>query len=121
MRRTPVAFAVIPDVVKAFEAREIPAAGLPSEFRFITHETRLEEVLEKLGKPSRIVKLPINRDAGLGYALVSSGTGAPAILTFEYDLPYRGAVIVMPEFPFERQNRIRAVFYQPIKSEIDDD
>ena len=40
------------------------------------------------------------------------------IVTYEYDLPYHAAVIVMPEFPFELQSRIRAVFYRPIQGEL---
>lgn len=93
-------------------------AKLPGEFRFITHESTLQEVLDKLGKPSRVVKVPISSDSGLGHALVSSNTGEAKIVTYEYDLAYHAAVIVMPEFPFEPQNRIRAVFYRPIQREL---
>ena len=34
---------------------------------------------------------------------------APAIVLIEYDLPYHAAVILLPEYPFELQNKIRAV------------
>jgi hypothetical protein len=121
LRATPVAYAVADEIAKTFEAREIQTRELPSEFRFITHETTLQEVLDRLGKPSREVKVPINAEAGLGYALVSSGTGPAVIQTFEYELPYRAAVIVMPEFPFARENRIRAVFYRPIQRDLEDE
>jgi hypothetical protein len=118
IRITPVAAVVSAEVAQAFENREIRKEQLPAEFRFITHDTTLEEVLEKLGKPSRIVKVPISPDHGLGYALVSSNTSPAAIVTFEYDLPYHAAVIVMPEFPFEKANRIRSVFYRPIQPDL---
>jgi hypothetical protein len=64
------------------------------------------------------VKVPISAERGLGYALASSNTSAATIVTFEYDLPYHAAVIVMPEFPFEQQSRIRAAFYRPIQPEL---
>ena len=117
IRKTPVAWSFSKDVVNAFEAREIQAQQCPSEFRFITHDTTLQEVIDKVGMPTRRVKVAINPDAGLGYALASSGLPA-LILTFEYDLPYMSAVIVMPEFPFEPENRIRAVYYRPIQREL---
>jgi hypothetical protein len=118
IRRTPVAAVVSREVAQAFENREIRAEELPPEFRFITHDTKLQEVIDKLGKPSRILKVPINAGRGLGYALVSSNTGNAAIVVYEYDLPYHAAVIVMPEFPFDMQNRIRAVFYRSIQPDF---
>jgi hypothetical protein len=118
IRVTPVAAAVSGEVAQAFENREIPTGELPPEFRFITHDITLQNVIDKLGKPSRIVRVPISAESGLGYALVSSNTSNAAIVTYEYDLPYHAAVIVMPEFPFELQNRIRAVFYRPIQRDL---
>jgi hypothetical protein len=117
IRVTPVAAVVSGEVAQAFENREIRTEELPPEFRFITHDITLQEIIDKLGKPSRIVRVPISAEGGLSYALVSSNTGNAAIVTYEYDLPYHAAVIVLPEFPFEIQNRIRAVFYQPIQRE----
>jgi hypothetical protein len=118
IRVTPVAAVVSGEVAQAFENREIRTEELPPEFRFITHDITLQEIIDKLGKPSRIVRVPISAEGGLSYALVSSNTGNAAIVTYEYDLPYHAAVIVLPEFPFEIQNRIRAVFYQPIQREL---
>jgi hypothetical protein len=118
IRFTPVAALVSKEVAEAFESRAMQTEKLPPEFRFITHETTLVEVIEKLGKPSRTVKIPISAERGLGYALVSSKTGDAAIVALEYDLPYHAAVIVMPEFPFEQKSRIRAVFYRPIQQEL---
>jgi hypothetical protein len=118
IRVTPVAATVAREVAQAFENREIRAEELPSEFRFITHDVTLQEVIDKLGKPWRIVRVPISAESGLGYALVSNKTSNAAIVTYEYDMPYHAAVIVMPEFPFEMQNRIRAVFYRPIQRDL---
>ena len=118
IRITPVAAVASREVAQAFENREIRTDELPPEFRFITHEMRLQEVIDKLGHPSRIVRVPISAEGGLGYALVSSNTGKAAIVTYEYDLPYHAAVIVMPEFPFEMQNRIRAVFHRSIQRDL---
>ncbi len=118
IRVTPVAAVVSGEVAQAFENREIRTEELPPEFRFITHDIRLQEVIDKLGKPSRIVRVPISAESGLGYALVSSNTSNAAIVTYEYDLPYHAAVIVLPEFPFEMQNRIRAVLYRPIQRDL---
>lgn len=118
IRFTPVAAVVADEVTRAFQTREISVEKAPPEFRFITHETTLEEVIDKVGKPSRVVRVPISAESGLGYALASTGAAKPVIVTYEYSLPYHAAVIVMPEFPFEMQNRIRAVFYRPIQREL---
>jgi hypothetical protein len=118
IRATPVAAVVSREVAQAFENREIRTEELPSEFRFITHDVTLAEVTDKAGRPSRVVRVPISAESGLGYALVSSNTSDAAIVTYEYDLPYHAAVIVMPEFPFEAQSRIRAVFYRPIQRDL---
>lgn len=118
IRLTPVATVVSGEVAQAFENREIRTEELPPEFRFITHDARLQEVIDKLGEPSRIVRVPINVERGLGYALVSSKTSKAAIVAYEYDLPYHAAVIVVPEFPFDIQNRIRAVFYRSIQADL---
>ena|GEM_PF-3378549 len=118
IRTTPVAHVVAEELAQTFEKRELQLDHLPTEFRFITHETTLQEVIDKAGDPSRVVKVPINPERGLGYALVSSGSGAATIVTYEYNLPYHAAVIVMPEFPFEPESRIRAVFYRPIQQEL---
>ena len=118
IRVTPVATLVSQEVAQAFAEREIQTEKVPTEFRFITHEITLQEVFDRLGKPSRVVNIPINSQSGLGYALVSSNTSEAKIVIYEYDLAYHAAVIVMPEFPFETQNRIRAVFYRPIQREL---
>ena len=54
IRATPVAAFVTSEVAQAFGNREIHAEQLPSEFRFITHDITLKQVIEKAGPPSRI-------------------------------------------------------------------
>ncbi len=118
VRITPVAAVVANDVRAAFDSRHLEADKLPVEFRFITHQATLEEVIRRAGTPSRVVKVPISAESGLGYALVSSETGPPLIKIYEYDLPYHAAVIIIPEFPFEPQSRIRAVFFRQIQPDL---
>jgi hypothetical protein len=118
IRVMPVAATVAGEVAQAFENHEIHSEELPSEFRFITHHSTLREIIDNVGNPSRVVRVPISAESGLGYALVSSNTSKAEIVTYEYDLPYHAAVIVMPEFPFELQNRIRAVFYRSIQRDL---
>ena len=118
LRIIPVGLVKYDDVVAAFAAREISTQRLPSEFHFITHDTTLQEVIDRLGPCSRKVRLPVDPESGLGYAFAPTKSGGAAILTFEYHLPYHAAAIVMPEYPFEPQNRIRAVFYRPLQCDL---
>jgi hypothetical protein len=118
LRITPVGIAEYADVLKAFADREISMSRLPSEFHFITHETTLQEVIDRLGPCSRVVRLPVDPESGLGYGFASTKHGGAAVITFEYHLPYNAAAIVMPEYPFEPQNRIRAVFYRPLQVDL---
>ena len=118
IRFTPVTAVVADEVTSAFRKREITIEKAPPEFRFITHQTTLEEVIAKAGKPSRVVRVPIAAESESGNPLASTKTPRAVIVTYEYALPYHAAVIVMPEYPFEMQNRIRAVFYRPIQREL---
>src|SRR5437762_8115818 len=86
------------DVLEAFAAREISTPQLPPEFQFITHETTLRQVLDRLGPCSREAWLPIDPQSGSGSRFAVIKSGKAAILTFEYHLPYHAAVIVMPEY-----------------------
>ena len=118
LRIVPVGVVKYNDVLAAYAAREISTQRLPSEFHFITHDTTLQEVIDRLGPCSRKARLPVDPQSGLGYAFASTKSGGAAILTFEYHLPYHAAAIVMPEYPFEPQNRIRAVFYRPLQRDL---
>ena len=105
-------------ILEAYARRTIRSWRLPPEFRFINHETTLAEVMQRLRTSSRVLTLPVNEETVAGYGTIEDEAGAPAILIHEYQLPYRAAVIVMPEFPFEPENRIRAVFYRaPLRDE----
>lgn len=118
LRIVPVGIVKYDDVLAAYAAREISTQQLPSEFHFITHDTTLLEVIDRLGPCSRKVRLPVDPESGLGYAFAPTKSGGAAILTFEYHLPYHAAAIVMPEYPFEPQNRIRAVFYRQLQRDL---
>ena len=55
------------------------------------------------------------RQAADGYGFVEGPLGNPAIVSFDYDLPYHAAIILLPEYPFEPENRIRAAYYRPAR------
>ena len=100
-------------MLEAYASRTIRTRRLPPDFRFITNDTTLQEVMERLGPSSRVSSLIVDEDSAAGYGTVETESGRAAILIHEYELPYRAAVVVMPEYPFEPENRIRAVFYRP--------
>ena len=100
-------------MLEAYASRTIRTRRLPPEFRFITNDTTLQEVMERIGPSSRVLSLIVDEESAAGYGTVEREAGRAAILIHEYDLPYRAAIIVMPEYPFEPENRIRAVFYRP--------
>lgn len=92
-------------LLEAYARSEI-APELPTDFSFITQETTLQMVMERAGPASRVTRLLVKRDAA------AEKTAEPNITAVEYDLPDRGAVIVLPEAPGEPQSRIRAVLYR---------
>ncbi len=100
-------------ILESYASRRIPTWRFPPDFRFITKDTTLQEIVERVGPWTRRLELPVNEDTGAGYGTITTASGVPAIATFGYELPYRAAVILMPEYPFEPANRIRAVFYRP--------
>lgn len=120
IRATPAAFMVYDDALAAYEARDIPWHRLPSEFHFINHETTVEEVVARLGPYSRRVELPVNPEEARGYRFLESESGRAVIVTYEYELPYSAAVIIMPEYPFDTGDRVRAVFCRPVDPELAD-
>lgn len=86
---------------KAYATSDIPTAELPPDFRFITSATTLDEVMQTAGPYSRVVNIAPR-----------SRRPKPDLKAFVYDLPYRAAVFVMPEAPFEPQSRVRAVWFR---------
>ena len=99
-------------LLKAFAKREIATDGVPIEFRFIDHDLTLREVIDRLGPPSRMQIVSVRPGQKRGADYIVGDDGGPAIAVAEYELPNESAVIVMPEYPFERENQIRAVYYR---------
>jgi len=98
-------------LLKAYQDRYIPT--LPMEFRFINNDTTLQEVFDRAGPPARERKFPIDpKLVTSGYGYAEGPLGLPAIVLIEYDLPYHAVVALLPEFPFQPENRIRAAFYR---------
>jgi len=118
LRIIPIGIQKYDDVLRAFARREISTGQLPAEFRFITHQTTLEEVFARIGPCSREAWLPVQVEEGWGSRFAMTKSGKAAFLTFEYHLPYHAAVIVMPEYPFTPDNRIRAVYFRPLQREL---
>jgi len=89
------------ELLQAYSARDIPTAELPPDFRFLTHDTTVQMVLDEAGPPSRKSKLPVKQQSG----------EAP-VEVFEYELPNDGALFVIPEVTAQLESRIRAVVYR---------
>jgi hypothetical protein len=77
------------------------ALGLnaPPQFRFITGNTTVRDVVDKLGTYDKV------RGSGMTY--------------YEYDLPDGSAVLIEPEWPFGRESRIRSVDFYRRAGDID--
>lgn len=97
-------------LLKAYVARQILTRRLP-EFSFITHETTLQEVIDQMGPPARTRGLSLESVVGSEKAAALDVSGISITLA-EYDLPYHAVAIVMPEYPCEPENKIRATFYR---------
>jgi hypothetical protein len=94
-------------IIGAYTHRRIDTAELPSDFRFISHDTTLAEIVQNLGPASRIVELPLpHRDGDVEH-----------FMAHEYDLPYDAAVIIMPQRPFGPEDTIRAVCVRKLPTE----
>jgi hypothetical protein len=101
-------------LLDAYTNQEIPTRTLPVEFRFITHNTTVRQVIEKAGPYSQARKFPIDpRIATGGFVYSDDSPPRPAIILFEWELPFHGGVVLMPEYPFQSDSQIRAVFYRP--------
>jgi hypothetical protein len=88
------------DAMRAYAHRDIDSAELPPTFRFITHDTTLQQVIDRLGPASRVVDLALRHTDG----------DTEHFKAHEYDLPYSAAVLIMPQRPFEPEDKIRAVY-----------
>jgi len=100
-------------IMDIYASRQIPTRKLPPDFRFITNDTILHEVVERVGPWTGMWKLPVDEDTSAGYAALESESGTALIVAYEYELPYHAAVILLPEYPFGPDDRIRAVYYRP--------
>ena len=94
-------------VVQAFNTREIATCELPAEFRFITRETTLQEVISRVGEPTSLQPMSVDLQQIKTSDLVVGVDGGPAIVVAEYELPDGSAVLLVPEYPFELDCRIR--------------
>jgi hypothetical protein len=106
-------------LVKAFNKREIATDEMPIEFRFINHDTTLQEVINRVGAPTRMRVMPIDRRQVKGSRLIETDLGKPAIVVAEYELPNRAAVVVVPEYPFTPENRIRTAHYRKLLPDVE--
>lgn len=86
-------------IMDTYASRQIPTRKLSPDFRFITNDTILHEVVERVGLCTRIWKLPVDKDTSAGYAALQSESGRALIVAYEYQLPYRAAVIVFARVP----------------------
>ena len=97
-------------LLQTYVARRILTRRLP-EFSFISHETTMQEVVDKMGPPSRTKNLSLDTVVGFEKTAAHNVSGMSIPLA-EYDLPYGAAAIVMAEYPYNPQNKIRATFYR---------
>ena len=92
------------EATDAFVHSRIVPAELPSDFRSLSHEKTLQQVIDEFGQPSRQIEL------------IAPGSGRARgvkFFAYEYDLPYEAAVLVMPEPPSDQNCKIRAVYFRP--------
>src|SRR5215203_2414137 len=66
-----------------------PLMDVPAKFQFITKDTTLRQVVERVGRWDRV-----------------RGSG---VLYYEFALPDGSAVLVHPEWPFGLENKIQSV------------
>ena len=103
------------DLLEAYATSEMPTGELPSDFRFINHETSLEEVTTAAGPYSRMTRIVLNRKTAARLGIPLNELGATSIAAFSYELPNGAAVIVMPEYPSKPHDKIRAVWCRPAR------
>ena len=100
------------EMLQSFMGMKI-AASLPADLAFMTRNTTLAEVIQRAGPCSREINFGVNADEVGNYPLIQTKNGTTALRTLVYDLPNSDSVIVMPEYPFTGESRIRAVYRWP--------
>ena len=80
--------------------RRVDPRDLPLEFRFISDDTTVQDVVAKTGPYSRTSET----ENGLCY---------------EWDMPYHSAVLIFPERPCNPESKIRVIYFR--KPREDDD
>lgn len=106
-------------LVEAFNARTIATSQLPAEFRFITAETTLQEVIDRVGKPTSLQPMTVDLQQIRRSDLIVGADGGPAIVVAEYELPNGAAVVLVPECPFEPDCRIRTAVCRKAYPEVE--
>lgn len=97
-------------MLRSFAKMEIPSR-LPADFAFVTRQTKFGEVMDRAGPPTRVIEFPVSDDEVYGYPGIKTASGQSAIRVFQYDLPYSGSLLILPEYPFDRDSLIRAVYH----------
>lgn len=106
-------------ILEAFRSRSIPTSKLPIEFRFISHDTTLSEVVERAGPVSRRTRILLSPESLPGYTLPETEDGQPFLPALEYDLPYASAVLVIGQAPFTDEERVHAVYFRPPRDDTE--
>ena len=92
------------EATDAFVHRRIVPAELPPDFRSLSHEMTLQQVIDEFGQPSRKIELIVP---------TSGHERGVKFFAYEYELPYEAAILVMPEPPSDQNCKIRAVYFRP--------
>jgi hypothetical protein len=54
--------------------------------------------------------MPVNPRQVKGSRLIEADLGKPAVVVAEFELPNRATVVLVPEYPFTPENRIRTAY-----------
>jgi len=100
------------EMLDAFTRMKIPPR-LPADFAFISHDTSVCELVQRVGPCSREINFAVSPDEVSNYPLIETKNGGSAIRTLVYDLPDSDSLIVLPEYPFQDTSVIRAVYRWP--------
>jgi hypothetical protein len=79
--------------------REWRKEELPEQFRFVSRDTTVQQLVERIGPYSRV-------------------RGDDNLKAFQYDLPSGSAILIFPEWPFGDRSRIRGVQFYPNRDTI---